>query len=178
MRNSRYRYRLPARPPRVPPLNHERYPLTSEHLFTILSGMENALQFLFLGVIGGGIGYVIASAVQKRRETGENNRSAGGDGRSPDPRRWSAGPGLETALIARLEALERAFQEQNQEITARFNRLAARSRRREPDGEPGPDDAPAQGLTRKQELRSRVAIAKQRTLPFSIQEALVKGGRS
>ncbi len=130
--------------------------------------MEYATQFLFLGVIGGGIGYVIASALQKRSKTGEDGRAAGGGARNADPgSRWRAGAGLETEVLARIEAIERAFTEQNQEITARFNRLAARSRRREPAGESGPDDASAQGLTqgltRKQELRAKVAAANKRT---------------
>ncbi len=130
------------------------------------------MQVLFLGGLGGVMAYGIARALQKRGETGEEG-SADRDGvRNADPRGRSVGPGFQTEVLARIETLERAFQEQNEEITARFNRLAARSRRRDPAGEPGPDDAPAQGLTRKQELRSKVASAKQRTLPLSVQSVL------
>jgi len=146
----------------------------------ILDSMDTVVILLTvcLGVIGGGTGYVIAQAAQKRNEAGEKGSSDRDGARYPDPgNRWSTGPGLETQVIARVEALERLFTEQNQEITARFNRLAARQRRGADTVEPGPTDAPAQGLTRKQELRAKVAATK--PLPRSVQEALLeRGGRS
>jgi len=117
--------------------------------------MENALQVLFLGGLGGAIGYGIAQAVKKRSEGGEKSPPDRGGARNTNTGRWSTGPGLETEVFARLAALERAFQEQTDEITARFNRLAARSRRRDPAGADGENDAPAPGLTGKQAIRAR-----------------------
>jgi len=138
--------------------------------------MENALQVLFLGGMGGVAGYVIAQALKRRRESGEEGASDRVGARNTDPRRWGSGPGVETEVLARIETLERAFQEQNQEVTARFNRLAARSRRREPAGEPGPVDETARPLTRKDELRAKVSAARQASLPLSVRQAISQRG--